>query len=52
VFKPTSIEETIIIPEEYQLLLASEELESKDGSEYCLKEIGTYIFRKGDEANV
>ena len=52
VFKPSSVEETIIIPEEYQLLLASKEVESKDSSEYCLKEIGTYIFRKGDDANV
>lgn len=51
VFKPTSIKETIIIPEEYQLLLASEDVGQGENSEYYLQEIGTYIFKKGEENN-
>ena len=49
IFKPTAIFETIIIPEEYNLLLAQEELESNDASEYLLKDIGVYLFKKGDD---
>jgi pullulanase len=48
VFKPTKKTEEIIIPEEYKLLLSSAELDI-DNNEYLLKEIGTYIFKKGDE---
>lgn len=52
VFKPTDIEETIIIPEEYSLLISSSPTLVKETSEYNLKAIGTYIFKKGDEGNV
>ena len=52
IFKPTNVFETIIIPEEYNLLLAQEELESNDISEYLLKDIGVYVFKKGDDNNV
>jgi pullulanase len=52
VFKPTDIEETIIIPEEYNLLISSSPTLVKETSEYNLKAIGTYIFKKGDEGNV
>jgi len=47
VFKPTIQEETIIIPDEYNLLLSStEDYEVDDKYEYVLKDIGTYIFKK------
>ncbi len=47
VFKPTNITETVIIPEEYKVLLAStDKYEVKPDSEYELKDIGTYIFKK------
>jgi len=47
VFKPTMQEETIIIPDEYNLLLSStEDYEVDDKYEYVLKDIGTYIFKK------
>lgn len=49
VFKPTNEEETIIIPEEYQVLLTSAEIDNIDESDYTLTRIGTYIFKKGDE---
>ncbi len=49
VFKPSNEEETIIIPEEYQVLLTSAKIESIDESDYTLTKIGTYIFKKGDE---
>lgn len=49
ILKPTAVFETIIIPEEYNLLLAQEELESNDASEYLLKDIGVYLFKKGDD---
>lgn len=47
VFKPTDIEETVIIPEEYKIILASsDKFEAKPDSEYELKDIGTYIFKR------
>lgn len=49
VFKPTNHKETIIIPEEYRVLLTSAEIESIEESDYTLNKIGTYIFKKGDE---
>jgi len=52
VFKPTNIEETIIIPEEYNILVSSTKIVPIENCEYKLKEIGTYIFKKGDDHNV
>ncbi|MDT8336295.1 MAG: type I pullulanase [Candidatus Izemoplasmatales bacterium] len=49
IFKPNDNQETIIIPEEYQLLISSEKFETIDTSQYQLNQIGTYIFKKGDE---
>jgi pullulanase len=49
IFKPNDNQETIIIPEEYQLLISSEAFETIDTSQYQLDQIGTYIFKKGDE---
>ncbi|MBN2877942.1 MAG: type I pullulanase [Bacilli bacterium] len=47
IFKPLDSEETIIIPDEYNVLLtSSEEYEVEDRNEYILKDIGTYIFIK------
>jgi pullulanase len=47
IFKPSSVLETVIIPDEYKIVLAStEEFEVKPDSEYELKDIGTYIFKK------
>ncbi|MBI9009457.1 MAG: type I pullulanase [Tenericutes bacterium] len=47
IFKPTTQEETIIIPDEYELLLSStESYEVEDKNTYALSEIGTYIFKK------
>jgi pullulanase len=45
VFKPNTQEETIIIPDEYDLLLSSTETFEVD-DDYVLKDIGTYIFKK------
>ncbi|MFA7076457.1 MAG: type I pullulanase, partial [Candidatus Izemoplasmatales bacterium] len=49
VFKPVETLETIIIPDEYELLIASSNVEIVDKGQYRIKEIGTYIFKKGDE---
>jgi len=47
VFKPNQIEETIIIPDDYDMYLtSSEEYEVEDNYEYILKDVGTYIFWK------
>ncbi len=47
IFKPLMMEETVIIPDEYQMVLSSsEEYEVEDRYEYILKDIGTYIFVK------
>ncbi len=47
IFKPSELSETVIIPDEYSMLLSSTEnyKENPDG-EYEFKEIGTYIFKK------
>jgi len=47
IFKPQNIEETIIIPEEYSLFLATDTIEESDNQEYVLTQIGTYVFKKG-----
>ncbi len=47
VFKPTKKSEIIIIPEEYDLLLSSSEVQKVNGSEFTLNYIGTYVFKKG-----
>jgi len=48
VFKPTSIEETIVVPEGYELQLSSDDcLASEDHESFTLAEIGTYIFLQG-----
>jgi len=49
VFKPQTVEETIIIPEEYSLILATDSIKNNDNQEYVLKQIGTYVFKKGVE---
>ncbi len=47
IFKPSVVEETVIIPEEYEVFLTSTgNYEIKPESEYLLKDIGTYIFKK------
>lgn len=47
VFKPNNQEETVIIPETYDLLLSSDNTyEIEDKCSYILKDIGTYIFKK------
>ncbi|MBN2541094.1 MAG: type I pullulanase [Bacilli bacterium] len=47
VFKPLALEETVIIPDEYEIFLSStEQYEVEDRYEYILKDIGTYIFVK------
>ena len=47
VFKPNMQEETIVLPDGYELLLSStESIEVEDQCEYLLKDIGTYIFKK------
>jgi pullulanase len=47
VFKPTDQTETVIIPEGYDIILATtENYEVEDRYEYILKDIGTYIYRK------
>lgn len=48
IFKPTMDEESICIPEDYQMMLSSSsDYDVDDGCEYTLKDIGTYIFKKG-----
>lgn len=49
IFKPKSIKETIIIPEEYDLTITSENVIQNDNGEFHLDKIGTYIFQKGAE---
>ena len=47
IYKASIIEETIIIPDEYSLILSSTEYyEIEDRNQYILKDIGTYIFIK------
>ena len=47
IFKPLMQVETVIIPEEYKLALASsQQFDVEDNNEYQLKDIGTYIFVK------
>jgi len=47
IFKPTAKPETIVIPEHYQLILASSNTVQKvDDEEYELQDIGTYVFQK------
>jgi pullulanase len=47
IFKPTQKPETILIPQEYVLYLASTELiVTHSSSEYELRDIGTYVFTK------
>ena len=47
VFKPVSQEETVIIPDGYDMILkTTENYEVEDRYEYILKDIGVYIFRK------
>lgn len=45
-FKPKSIRETILIPESYDLLLASTDVLSLVPSEVELNDIGTYVFQR------
>jgi pullulanase len=52
VFKPNDTLETIIIPEEYELILQSTDIESSDENEFSLNQIGTFIFKKGEEQDV
>ncbi|XMB71904.1 type I pullulanase [Mycoplasmatota bacterium WC30] len=47
VFKPNKIQETIIIPDDYDVyIMSSEEYEVEDNYEYILKDVGTYVFWK------
>jgi pullulanase len=45
-FKPNPIKETILIPESYDLLLASTDVLSIAPSEVELNDIGTYVFQR------
>lgn len=47
VFKPKDIQESIIIPNDYKLLLASEDTYIvEDFTNYILSDLGTYVFKK------
>lgn len=47
VFKPNKQEETVIIPETYDLLFSSNNTyEIEDKCSFILKDVGTYIFKK------
>ena len=47
IFKPNTQKETVIVPDEYDLLEAtSEKYEVEDKHQYILKDIGAYIFWK------
>ena len=50
IFKPTTIEESIVIPEGYVLELSSTTLFEDEGNgTFNLQDIGTYIFIKGSD---